>query len=183
MMKVEVSINQANRLINSGNVVLVTAQYKDKSSIITIAWHCPVSIKPPIIGVAVGKSRFSAELIERSGEFIVNVPGWELFEAMIFCGTHSGRDVDKFARTGLTPERATKLLKAPKIKECIGAIECAVVDKREIGDHIMFFGEVVYAEAEEALFQDGAWDTGNAGLIYHLGGSCFMKSSPAEKGR
>ncbi len=183
MMKVEIPINQANRLINSGNVVMVTAQYKDKSSIITIAWHCPVSIKPSIIGVAVGKSRFSAELIERSGEFIVNVPGWELFEAMIFCGTRSGREVDKFQATGLTPLKPVKLLKPPRIKECIGAIECAVADKKEIGDHIMFFGEVAYAEAEEGFFKDGVWDTGSAELIYHLGGSYFMKSCPVEKGR
>ncbi|MEO0068212.1 MAG: flavin reductase family protein [candidate division WOR-3 bacterium] len=180
-MKVVVPISQANRLINSGNVILVSSAYKDKNSIITIAWHCPVSIKPPALAIAVGKTRFSAELIARSGEFIVNIPDWKLLEAMLYCGTHSGREVDKFKEAKLTAEKAVKLLKAPKIKECIGAIECAVIDKTEIGDHIIFFGEVVYAEAEEGLFHNGVWDTETAGLIYHLGGSWFMKSCPAKE--
>lgn len=180
-MKIEVPISTANRLINSGNVILVTSSYKDKSSIITIAWHCPVSIKPPALTIAVGKERFSAELIKGSGEFIVNIPNWDLMEQVLYCGTHSGKDVDKFKETKLTPERAVKLLKTPKIKECIGSIECTVINATEIGDHILFSGEVLYADAEESLFKDGVWDTEKAGLIYHLGGNCFMKSSPFTK--
>ncbi|MEO0128225.1 MAG: flavin reductase family protein [candidate division WOR-3 bacterium] len=180
-MKKEVPISKANRLINSGNVVLVTSHYKDKSNIITIAWQTPVSIKPPALAISVGKERFSLELIKKSGEFIVNIPNWDLIEQMLYCGTHSGRDVDKFKETKLTPEKAEKLINTPKIKECIGSIECSVIDSIEIGDHIIFFGEVLYAEAEEDLFKDGVWDTAKAGLIYHCGGTFFMKSSEYKK--
>lgn len=180
-MKIEVPLSRANRLINSGNVVLVTSCYKERYSIITIAWHTPVSIKPPALTIAVGKERFSAELIKNSGEFIVNIPGWEIMEEMLYCGTHSGRDVDKFKETKLTPEKAEKLLKAPKIKECIGSIECSVIDTREVGDHILFIGEVLYAEAEEDLFKGGFWNTEKAELIYHLGGNYFMKSAESTK--
>ncbi|MGQ9465592.1 MAG: flavin reductase family protein [bacterium] len=180
-MKIEVPVSRANRLINSGNVILVTSSFKDKTSIITIAWHTPISIKPPALAVAIGKERFSAELIRNSGEFIVNIPGWELLEEMLYCGTHSGRDVDKFEETKLTSEKAKKLINTPRIKECIGSIECSVIDLREVGDHIMFFGEVLYAEVEEELFKDGVWDTKMAKLIYHLGGNYFMKSAPSTK--
>lgn len=180
-MKKEVSISQANRLINSGNVVLVTSHYKDKTSIITIAWHMPISIKPPALCIAVGKSRFSQELIRNSGEFIVNIPNWDLMKEMLYCGTHSARDVDKFKETNLTPEKAEKLLKTPRIKECIGSIECSVIDTREVGDHILFVGEILYAEAEGDLFKDGFWNTEKAELIYHLGGNYFMKSAPSTK--
>ncbi|MGB9742380.1 MAG: flavin reductase family protein [candidate division WOR-3 bacterium] len=179
-MKVEIPLSQANRLINSGNVVMVSCTWQDKSSIITIAWHCPVSFQPPALAIAVGRSRFSCELIEKSGEFVVNIPDWQLLPAMLFCGTHSGRDVDKFAGAGLTRVPAQQLLKTPKIRECIGAIECRVVDRVEVGDHIMFFGEVLYAEAERGLFDNGQWDPERAQLIYHLGGNRFMKPGPAE---
>jgi len=179
-MKLAVPISKANRLINSGNVILVSAQYRDKANIITIAWHCPVSSQPPALAIAVGKSRFSAELIKKSGEFIVNIPSWSLFDAMLYCGTHSGRDVAKFPKTKLTPEKPVKLLRPPRIKECIGSIECALIDTKAIGDHIIFLGEVIYAEAEADLFKDGIWDTGKAELIYHLGGDRFMKSGPSE---
>ncbi len=58
-----------------------------------------------------------------------------------------------------------------------------LIDKIEIGDHIVFFGEVLYAEAERELFPDGFWETEKAELIYHLGGNFFMKSRVAEIGR
>jgi len=180
-MKIEVPISRANSLVNSGNVILVTSCYKDKSSIITIAWHTPVSIKPAVLGISVGKERFSAELIKKSGEFIVNIPAWNLLEQMLYCGTYSGRDVNKFKETKLTPQKAEKLINTPKIKECIGSLECSVIDTREIGDHIMFFGVVQYADADEELFKDGIWDTKKAELIYHLGGNFFMKSSEFKK--
>jgi flavin reductase (DIM6/NTAB) family NADH-FMN oxidoreductase RutF len=181
MMKIEIPLSQANRLINSGNVVMVSCAHQDKSSIITIAWHCPVSFKPPALAIAVGRTRFSAELIERSGEFVVNVPDWELLPAVIFCGTRSGREIDKFVAAGLTPVKAEKLLKAPKIKECIGAIECSLIDRQVVGDHIMFYGEVLYAEAEAGKFENGLWHPERAQLIYHLGGNRFMKPGTAEE--
>uniref|UniRef100_A0A7C1NBX7 Flavin reductase family protein n=1 Tax=candidate division WOR-3 bacterium TaxID=2052148 RepID=A0A7C1NBX7_UNCW3 len=181
IMKVEVQASQANRLINSGNVVMVSCAHQDRSSIITIAWHCPVSFKPPALAIAVGKSRFSAELIQKSGEFVVNIPDWNLFDAMLYCGTRSGRDEDKFAGAKLTPEKAVKLLRAPKIRECIGAIECSLIDRVEVGDHYLFLGEVVYAEVEEELWTDGSWKPETAQLIYHLGGSRFMKPGPVSE--
>ncbi len=180
-MKIEIPLAQANRLINSGNVVLVSSAWQDRRSIITIAWHCPVSFKPPVLAIAVGKTRFSAELIERSGEFVVNIPDWNLFDAMLYCGTRSGRDEDKFAGAKLTPEKAVKLLRAPKIRECIGALECSVIDRVEIGDHYLFFGEVIYAEVEEALWDNGTWKPETAQLIYHLGGNRFMKPGPVSE--
>lgn len=160
---------------------MVSCAHQDRTSIITIAWHCPVSFKPPALGIAVGKSRFSAELIEKSGEFVVNIPDWQLLPAVVLCGTRSGRDVDKFAAAGLTAVKGRKLLKAPKIKECIGAIECSVIDQVEAGDHIMFFGEVIYAEAEEGLWDNGTWNPEAAVLIYHLGGNRFMKPGPVSE--
>lgn len=180
-MKVEIPISWANRLINSGNVIMVSSGYKDRFSIITLAWHCPVSFKPPALAIAVGTGRFSAELIERSGEFIVNIPDWNLREAMLYCGTHSGREVDKFAGAKLTPEQPVKLLKPQKIKECIGAIECSLINRVKVGDHIMFLGEVVYAEVEEGLFENGVWNTERAQLIYHLGANRFMRCGEMEE--
>ncbi|HAV43597.1 TPA: hypothetical protein DCX15_06255 [bacterium] len=62
-MKRSVPLSKVNRLINSGNLILVTSSYKDKANIITLAWHSPISIKPPIIGISVAKTHFSSELI------------------------------------------------------------------------------------------------------------------------
>ncbi|MEO0293530.1 MAG: flavin reductase family protein [candidate division WOR-3 bacterium] len=177
MEKIKVPISKANRLINSGNLILVTSSYKGKSNIITVAWHMPVSIKPPIIGVSIGTSRYSAELIKKGKEFIVNIPTWNLLDKVLYCGTHSGRDVDKFEKAKLTQQKPLRLSNTPKIGECIGAIECTLIDYKELGDHIVFFGEVLYVEAVKVLFKNEIWDPLKAELIYHLGGDVFMCST------
>ena len=125
--------------------------------------------------IALAKKHFSSELITKSSEFIINVPGWSLKDSAVFCGTHSGRDCDKFKDGKLSKEKPHTLIKAPKIKECIGSIECFLVDVKAIGDHFVFFGEPLYADAEEELFDfdNFVWKD-NAGLIFHLGGKFFM---------
>ncbi len=176
-MKEEISLSRVNRLINSGNVILVTSSYKDRSNIITLAWHSPISIKPPVIGISVAKTHFSSELILKGEEFIINIPDWSLLDKVIYCGKHSGRDVDKFKEAKLTKEKANRLIRTPKIFECIGSIECILRDYKEIGDHYLFIGEPIYVEAESELFKQDIWDTSKADLIYHLGSNFFMKSS------
>ncbi len=174
-MKKEVSLIRANRLINSGGVVLVTSGYEKKKNIITLAWDMPLSHKPPLCAVSIATRHYSTELIKKSGEFAINVPSLELLDKVIFCGTHSGRDVDKFKEAQLIAERANKLKNTPLISECIGHLECVVEEEKEAGDHILFIGEVVYASAEEKFFTE-FWDVNKTKLIYHLGGKVFTSS-------
>lgn len=175
-MKKEIDLEAARRLINSGNLILVTTADEDKKNISTIAWHMPISIEPPYIGIAVAKEHYTSELIMVSEEFTINIPNWPLLEKAIYCGSVSGREADKFSQTGLTPEPPMKLTEAPRIKECIGAIECELYETKELGDHYLFIGQPVYAEVEEELFTDEALDPGKSELIYHLGGKYFCKS-------
>lgn len=174
-MKKEIPLTKANRLINSGQVVLVSSRYKDKANIITLAWNMPLSHKPTLLGISVAKTHLSSELITKSEEFIVNIPPVGLLKQVIYCGTHSGRDVDKFSQTHLTPKKASRLIKTPLIEECIGSLECFLRDIKEVGDHNLFIGEIIYAQAEEDLF-DEIWKTDKVKLIYHLGGKFFTES-------
>ncbi len=99
-------------------VVLVTSQSGDsKPNIITIAWTGVVNSKPPMISVAIQPSRYSHGLILSSGEFGVNIPTRNLLRAVDYCGTVSGRNVDKLKVTGFTRMPAEKI-KAPLIQEC-----------------------------------------------------------------
>lgn len=175
-MKKEIDLEGARRLITSGNLILVTTADEEKKNISTVAWHMPISVEPPYIGIAVAKEHYTSELIMVSEEFTINIPSWSLLEKTIYCGSVSGREADKFTQTGLTPEPPVKLTEAPRIKECIGAIECELYETKEIGDHYLFIGQPVYAEVEEELFSDEAWDSTKGELIYHLGGKYFTKS-------
>ncbi|MBL7081799.1 MAG: flavin reductase family protein [Candidatus Omnitrophica bacterium] len=179
-MKVEISQERATRLLSSGNVILATSAYKDRSNIITLAWKTPLSHKPPLVGISIAKSHFSCELVEKSEEFVINIPDVNLLEKVVFCGKVSGRDTDKFKETELTPIKAHRLINAPLISECMGNLECYLRDIREFGDHKLFVGEIIYAQAEENLF-DQAWDVDKIRLIYHLGGIFFTSSDKMIK--
>ena len=177
-MKIEINKQKSSRLINCSPVILVTSSFKDKTNITTCAWSMPLSQNPALLAIALAKKHFSSELIKASSQFIVNIPEWKLLDKVMFCGSTSGRDIDKFKEAKLTIEKAHSLAKLPKIAECVACLECSLIETKEISDHYLFFGEVVYAEAESSLFINDFWDTNKVELIFHLGSKFFFKSSP-----
>lgn len=134
-------------------VVLVTCGI-EKPNIITLAWVGTVCSDPPMVGIAVRPDRHSHHLIEETGEFVVNIPGEELLEATDRCGHASGRETDKFAATGLTPEPASEV-RTPLIAECHVNMECKVRQKLELGAHDLFLGEVVAVHVDEEVLDEG----------------------------
>ena len=152
-------------------VVLVTSVGSEgKPNIITLAWAGIVCSDPPTLGVGIRPHRHSYRLIEESGEFVVNVPTTEILEQTDFCGVVSGKDVDKFSATGLTPESAEHV-KPPLIRECPVNIECTVKKKVPLGVHHLFLGEVVCVHFdEEILDEEGRIDfTKVSPFVYNQG--------------
>lgn len=171
----EIPIIKANRLINSGEVILVTSVSKGgKANIITIGWQMPVSHHPPLCAISIAKNHFSHQLIESTKEFVINIPNIGLLDKVKFCGSVSGRNIDKFKESNLTPIPA-KVVKPPLIKECIGHLECEVLEMHSVGDHTIFIGEVVCACANKDLFDGEYWclNKKETNLIYHFGGRLF----------
>lgn len=168
-----IPIINANRLINHGPTVLITSKLGEKINVMTAAWQMPVSFKPMLIAVSIGHERFSHKLILGSREFVVNIPHLGIIQEVFCCGTHSGRNTDKFNICKLTPLKAQKIV-APIIKECIGNIECGLYSHHEAGDHTIFIGEVVAASVKEGIF-DGYLrvDLDQAKTLHHLGGKTF----------
>ena len=86
--------------------VMVTVQDAEgKSNIITIAWTGTVCTNPPMLYISVRPERYSYHMLEETGEFVVNMTTKKLAKAADYCGVRSGRDVDKWKETGLTPEK------------------------------------------------------------------------------
>lgn len=95
---------------SAGNVVMATCiGGNGKPNIITLGMYMPISIRPPLVCIGVAPKRYSYELIDETGEFVVNVPSINLEEEVHDCGVKSGRDVDKFAETGLNSFKAMKV--------------------------------------------------------------------------
>jgi flavin reductase (DIM6/NTAB) family NADH-FMN oxidoreductase RutF len=146
--------------------VMVSCQRKDeKPNIITLAWVGVVCSEPPMVGISIRKNRFSYGIIKESKEFVINVPTQKLLKATDFCGTKSGKNVDKFSETKLTPIKAEKV-KAPLIKECPVNLECVVRQILELGSHDLFLGEIVATHVDsEFLDSIGKLDLGKMELF------------------
>ena len=152
----------------SGIFMVTCIDRNNKANIITLGMYMPISIHPPYVCIGVSPKRFSHRLIVESGEFVVNVPSIALEKQVLFCGEHSGRDLDKFVQTGLTAIPAQKV-KTPLIKECFGHLECKVVHTYHCGDHTIFIGEVVASGVTEDILTEGNIDPMKAKPIVQKG--------------
>ena len=123
-------------------VAWAVAEHGGRRSICPLGWKMFASFNPPMVAIGIAPARFTHELIEKSGEFVLAWPGEDLADATISCGTTSGRDRDKWDATGLTAAEA-ELVSAPLIPECIANLECRVTGSLQTGDHTIFAGEVL----------------------------------------
>ena len=174
MPKEQIPLDKAYRLLTCGPVTLVTASYKDRVGIMPVSWAMPVSLKPLLVAVAVNPRAFTHDLIDKSNEFVLNIPTGDLARAVKQAGSISSRDVDKFKLLGLHPMRGLKL-NAPLVEECIGHLECGVIERFVPGDHTIFIGEVQAAQVEAGTFE-GVWlvEKEEAKVLHHLGGSTYF---------
>ncbi len=159
-------------------VVMVSCGDRPENyNILTVAWTGTVCSTPPMCYISLRRERHSYEIIQRTGEFVINLTTENLARATDWCGVRSGKDFDKFKQMHLTPEKG-QLVQAPLIAESPLNIECKVVDIRPLGSHDMFLANVVAIDAEEKLIDKstGAFQLNHAkplayshGKYYSLG--------------
>jgi flavin reductase (DIM6/NTAB) family NADH-FMN oxidoreductase RutF len=130
--------------------LITCAMPEDGANIIAVSFCMPVSKEPPMLACAIGHNAYSCGIIEETGEYVVNVPPQELKSEIYYCGFHSGKDIDKFRETGLTPQQARRI-SVPIIRECVAHMECRVEQVIDTGDKRLFIGKVVESYADEDL--------------------------------
>lgn len=134
--------------------VMVSCGSIDKPNIITVAWCGTLCTSPAMTYISVRPERYSHDLIERSGEFVINLTTEDLAWVTDYCGVKSGRDVDKFKECSLTPSKSVKV-SAPSIEESPVNIECRVKQViRTGGTHDIFIAEVVSVSVDDKYFDE-----------------------------
>jgi len=92
--------------------------------------------------------------------FTISLPRRDQAAQADYFGLVSGRKVDKFSVTGLTPLKA-EFVDAPCVAEFPRVVQCEVVHVHELGLHTQFIGEVKDVKIDEAcLDADGHVDVG-----------------------
>ena len=149
--------------------VIVTAQAKGKKNAMAVAWHTPISYKPPLYGISVFVKRFTYELIIESQEFGINFLPLEAAELIASVGGSGGRYVDKFQNFNIALDKPTKT-EVPILEAAYAAYECKLVYDRSYGEHNLLVGEVVAVHLlEEAFTAEGVLDLNQVSPALFLG--------------
>jgi flavin reductase (DIM6/NTAB) family NADH-FMN oxidoreductase RutF len=184
-IKVKIPLRQANRLINHGPVCLVSCRVRDgKPNCLPIAWAMPVRHEPPVICAVIGRGNYSFEWIRRNKGFVINIPPASMLDIVMQCGSVSGQDVDKFEKFNLTAIPA-ETVNAPMIKECIGHLECEVINEPSfIENYSLFIANVNGVWVEKDSF-DEIWklDSEQYRTIHHLGGNTFVLDGEVRRAK
>ena len=146
----------------SEGALLVCGEGPALANPMTISWGTfGIIWGRPIAMVLVRPTRHTFTFINRMPDFTINWLPDDWGDALKLCGSQSGRDLNKFTATGLTPT-ASCAVTSPSIAESVLTLECRTVYRDEIDPtlfmdpaiegmypskdyHTLFFGEVVAA--------------------------------------
>ncbi len=141
-------------------VYIVTMGRGQSGNALTASWLTQVSSEPPMIALAVKSSHQSAQLIADTGNFVVNLiaEGQEEFAKTFYGPAESG--YKKLDGATVTDSPASS---SPVLSGAAGYLDCKVVNKLEVGNHVLFIAEVSAA----SLDSDGSiLTTANSKLHY-----------------
>ena len=112
--------------------ILLTTKRGEELNTMTIGWGTiGIEWSRPIFIAFVRESRYTKQMLDSNAEFTVNVPLGDVDKKILgYCGTKSGRDVNKFQAMGLTPEEPIAI-SVPGIKELPLTLECKVLYKQK----------------------------------------------------
>jgi flavin reductase (DIM6/NTAB) family NADH-FMN oxidoreductase RutF len=163
-------------------VVLVTCGTGKEANVFSLNRVASCNAEPPMLSISVRPLRASHNLIDRSGEFVVNIPWCDMEVVSDFVGTTTSREIDKWQETGLTPVPAS-IVQTPLLAECPVNIECQVRHTFRLPSHSLFIAEVVALHAEASVLNERKevdFVLTGAGLVYRSG---IVRERPVEKFR
>ena len=136
--------------------VLVVGTYgkTGKPNVMTASWGGICCSQPPCVAVSLRRATSSHGNIVDREAFTISIPSEKYVKEVDYFGLVSGRSMDKFAGTKLTPAKS-KLVDAPYVKEFPLVMECKLVHVAELGLHTQFVGEVIDAKADESIIGKG----------------------------
>lgn len=184
MVRRKLEDGDGRRLLGGAPVLIVTTQWRAVANAAPIAWAQPMSVDPPLIGIAVHPSRHTHDMIKFGEEFAINIPSKVILNHTQWLGMVSGVVGDKLDASRL-PYFSAKVIGAPLLEGCIGWIECTLFDHYTVGDHTLFIGRVVAAQADSDAFNfdSGQWsleDDEYKPLMYLGGRTYSLLSEPLE---
>lgn len=154
----KINLPTAAKLTSPNPVTLVCTQTPNgKTNLATVSWWTYLSFNPNMIAYAMAKTSYSGEVVRQNRKVILTIPGEKIVDAVIGCGSTTGRNTDKIDKFGIRMQAIPDSdILVPENSRV--AIVCNLKEVVETGDHFLYICNVeqVYGNEEEnAVF---AWN-------------------------
>jgi len=161
----ELALANAYRVTPTG-LYLISTAYQGKRNVQFAFRALGISDNPPLLVVGIQDKNFSREVIQKSGEFVVNLCSENQLHAVDKSRDLSGRNVeDKFIALGLETLPA-KHVQAPLVAGCHASVECRLVNTMELEGLHLFIGVALASYIDDRVQPVSRL----AGKTYHLDG-------------
>jgi len=134
--------------------VIGTYDKEGNPNVMTAAWGGVCCSSPPCVAISLRKATYTYGNLMDKKAFTINIPSENYVREADYFGTVSGKNEDKFAKTGLTPVKSD-LVDAPYIREFPVNLECRIIHVIEIGLHTQFIGEVMDVKIDDTIQEKG----------------------------
>lgn len=154
-------------------VIVTCGDNPENWNMITISWTGTICSDPAMCYISVRPERYSYPLLVKNMEFTINLTTTDLAFATDWVGVRSGKNFDKWAKTGLHPLPGEKV-SSPTILESPLSIECRVKEIIRLGTHDMFISDVLNVRVDDQyLDSSGKFNLEEAGLLAYVHGHYY----------
>lgn len=180
-----VPLEKAYRLLNHGPTVLVSARHGGVDNVMSASWACALDFLPPKLTVVLDKIAFTRQLVEKSGQFVIQVPTVAQLELTHQLGHHSlATEPDKLIRSGVEFLEIPGC-DQPLVAGCSAWLVCKVIEEPGNQDkYDLFIGEIVAAWADSRVFSNGHWHFESADpqlrSLHYIAGGHFYAIGEAK---
>ncbi len=135
--------NEIRKVFQPSRIVLaiVFDSQNNRYNILPLCFHMWCSYKPLLCAIAIHEKNYSSILFQEAVEFVLAIPGEGMVDEVMFCGTHSGKYINKATECKIEWSEAYKI-KTPGINTAIVNIEIQIKEKSIAGDHQIILGEI-----------------------------------------
>lgn len=139
-----IRLKEAGPMLPPVPAILLTVNgMEDGKDEISVVWTFIIEGKPPQIGISVANEHVAQKMIDKHGEFVLNVPTENIVKQFDKVDMNSSKIKDKFKLSGLTRVKASTV-NAPAIKESPIHVECKVIQTLVVPpNRKLFIAEVV----------------------------------------
>lgn len=157
--------------------VIITACDKEgNSNLMTAAWTGIVNSTPPLCYVSIRPERFTYHMVKETMQFAINLTTTAIARATDLVGVIGGLKEDKWAKSGLTPTKAS-IVSCQLVEESPISLECVVREIMPLGSHDMFLAEIVAVAVNEEIInkETGRWELDSTDLLSYSHGEYFSQ--------